>query len=196
MPEIYTGVKFKTEFISKTPPQNEKILDAIYWANLISEKGMAPYNNAGSAGNLSFRLENSNRFIITATASDLGLLINSHYFVEVCDCNLRQKIVKAKGKHQPSSESMMHYFIYNKRKDVNAIIHGHWPEKLSLLQNGNYTCTNNEAPYGTILLIEELNHVIANHNFIVLKNHGFLAMGKSLKEAGELIDSIYDDLLL
>jgi len=196
MPEIYTGVKFKTEFISKIPPHNEKIFDAIYWANLISEKGMAPFNNAGSAGNLSFRLENSEHFIITATASDLGLLIDNHYFVEVSDCDLSQKIVKAKGIHEASSESMMHFFIYKNRKDVNAIIHGHWPEKLSLLQNGKYPCTQNEAPYGTTQLISELNNILADNNFIILKNHGFLAMGKSLKDAGKLIDSIYNDLLL
>jgi len=196
MPEIYTGVKFKTDFISKTPPQNEKIFDAIYWANLISEKGMAPFNNAGSAGNLSFRIENSEHFIITATASDLGLLINNYHFVEVTDCNLSNKVIKAKGLQEPSSESMMHYFIYKNRKDVNAIIHGHWPEKLSLLQNGKFPCTKNEAPYGTTELISELSSILADNNFIILKNHGFLAMGKSLKDAGEIINSIYDDLLL
>ena len=72
--------------------------------------------------------------------------------------------------------------IYEKRPEVNAIFHGH---SLELLKPGIVT-TEEEKPYGTVELVEEVLKVLDNDVF-VLKNHGFVSLGKTMDEAGNNI---------
>ncbi len=196
MSEIYTGVKFKTVHLSTKSPLDKLIYELIFWANFMSQNNMTPPNQGGSAGNLSFRCTKAkNQFIITATASDLGLLINNSKFIKVVACNYKSMTVEVEGLFEPSSESFLHHKIYEKRPEINAILHGHWPELLKNTENMNLPETKQEKPYGSMELVKEMEKIIDKANFIVLKNHGFLSLGKNIDQAGEQIMSIQKELI-
>ena len=72
----------------------------------------------GSWGNISMRIPN-NRIIITPSGSNY-MRINIDDFV-IMDLNGN----KIEGRLNPSSERLMHFQIYRKRNDVNAIVHTH-----------------------------------------------------------------------
>ena len=90
------------------------------------------------------------------------------------------------GKKKPSSESIMHHLLYRACGDVNAVFHGHndlivkYAEKLKL------PVTEKEYESGTIELAKEGLKVLGDNKVIVLKNHGFVSLGTTMKEAGEL----------
>lgn len=187
MPEEYTGIKFKVEFISKQLPISSLLNELKNWCFTFGQSKLAPAHPSGSAGNLSFRAEdNSDKFFITASAVDLNSqLIDSDFsFVEKCDFENRK--VYAHGTRNPSSESMLHYAIYRRRKDVNAIFHGHNDLILTNASLTNIPVTTNEAPYGSMALVDSLMAIINKGDFLILRNHGFISLGTNMERAGQL----------
>jgi ribulose-5-phosphate 4-epimerase/fuculose-1-phosphate aldolase len=181
--------KFKVEFISNMPPQDERVKQLGDWCHCFNKRGLTPrFNGTGRAlGNLSFRFESGgSSFIITGSALDSKEKLGHHDFVRVVESYPEKMEVVAEGKRDPSSESMMHYEIYRRRSDVNAIFHGHDKEitvNASLL---GLPETGKEELPGTVELMREVIRILDNNNFIVMKNHGFLALGKNMDEAGSL----------
>ena len=117
--------------------------------------------------------------------------MKSDCFVRVITCDLEQKVVKAYGKKKPSSESILHYTIYKHRPEVNAIFHGHCDTILKNTTKLNLPETRIEVPYGTLELVELVKEIVYEGNFLNMKNHGFLSLGKTLKEAGEQTLEVY-----
>jgi len=190
MSEIYSGTKFKTILKGKNFAYDKRINELIYWGEYLSKHQMAPKYAGGSSGNISFRLnENGNEFIITATSTDLENL-KSGDFVLVENVLLHEKKILVKGTKEPSSETMLHYSIYAHRTDVMAIFHGHWPHLMQLAEQFGFIQTKNEQEYGSLELVTEVIEVLENHHFIIMKNHGFLVMGKSIEDAGKILQSI------
>ncbi|MDO9578479.1 MAG: DUF559 domain-containing protein [Candidatus Cloacimonadales bacterium] len=183
---IYQGVKFKTNFIYKTPPIHEDIEELKNWCRIFHEKNLAPPYPGGSFGNLSFRTR-MNTFIITGSRIGLKCSLIADCFVEVFDCDSRKKELNVVGLREPSSETMLHAAIYQKRPDVRAIFHGHSPELLQNAKRLHIPETKEEKPYGTIELVESVLEIIDKNNLIMMKNHGFIAVGSSMAEAGELV---------
>jgi len=128
-------------------------------------------------GNISVRY--GKRMIITATNSDLGNLSNDD-FVEVIDYNPATNIAMVIGTKKPSRETPMHWLLYS-RDDINAIIHTH------KIFDGIPT-TKEEKPAGSLELAFEALKTIGNNKLINLKNHGSIAVGRTLQEAMEVID--------
>jgi len=182
----YEGVKFKTVLIARILPGDKRIDNLRYWCREFARNNLAPRYDGGSFGNLSFRVSSGeNRFIITASGVDLGGVLDEDCFCEVRDVDLKKRIVYASGKNEPSSESMLHCAIYNKRPDVMAIFHGHFDMASEIWKKG-IPITKNEAPYGTIELVNEVISIVHRGDFLIMKNHGFLSLGKSMDDAGKL----------
>ncbi len=193
--EKYTGVKFTTIFISREAPANTNIPELIYWCNQFSKHNLTPQYENGSAGNLSFRINSNNtQFIITATGIITKEITSNDNFVEVIDCDINSKILKATGIREPSSESMMHHTIYSQRKDVNAIFHGHSELILINAIKLGLPVTPGEAPYGTTEMVESISPLL-NNNFFIIKNHGFVSLGKTMQQAGEQTLLIMNNIL-
>jgi L-fuculose-phosphate aldolase len=188
MPEAYTGVKFKTVFLEKSIVKNEKIKELVKWCNRFAKLGLSPKYGDGSAGNLSFRTEKG--FIITGSRTDFSA-IKENEFTEVLECNADKKEVCVIGLKEPSSEAFLHFSVYKERKDVNAVFHVH--DNAVLKANLNLPTTEKEQPYGTLELVNEVLKVLDNNNYIVIKNHGVLALGKTIEEAGELAVSKHEE---
>lgn len=187
MNEKYEGVKFCTQFVSKGSPENIYIEDLRHWCKVFHDNDLTPPYEGGSSGNLSFREKKTeNAFIITGSRIGLKQSLSDDKFVRVHACCLDKNTVYASGKIDPSSESLMHYAIYNQRKEVNAVFHGHSPEIMTNYMKIKLPVTHREEPYGTVKLIKTIMDIIEDHNFIILKNHGFIALGKTMEEAGTL----------
>ncbi|OGC09777.1 hypothetical protein A2246_00205 [candidate division WOR-1 bacterium RIFOXYA2_FULL_37_7] len=181
--EIKVFPKFAIKFLSESFPKDRRIEMLKFWFEEFLNKKLMPKYEGGVFGNLSFRLkDNKDEFIITASGMKEPSSADS--FIKVSLVDLKKKEVYAHGKNPPSSESMFHFMIYKKRQDINAIFHGHCEEMLKNCNKLKLPCTEKEEPYGTIELANGILEVLDNHSFLIIKNHGFISLGKDMDSAG------------
>ena len=184
-----TGARFETVFLSKNPPHDEKTNRLIYWAKRFDKLGLTPK----SAGNLSFRTGKG--FVITGTGINLGA-IEKEGLVEVLKVEIEKSpiLVYAKGRVSPSKESLLHSEIYELRAEINAVLHAHDQLVLAFVDKLRMPCTEREQPGGSYELAKEVNKLLClrkDVRYFVLKNHGIIAMGETLEEAGGLAESMH-----
>ena len=185
MSEEYQGVKFRTILKDSILKGDFNLEELKYWCRIFHEKELAPPYDGGSYGNLSYRkTPGCNIFVITGSCTCLGNYSDNESFVEVTACDMDSNIIHAEGKRNPSSESMLHYAIYEQNKNVNAIFHGHY----GALFESNFAIqiptTEKEAAYGTKELVLETLKISSISDFFLIKNHGFVSLGESMQEAG------------
>ncbi|OGC07565.1 hypothetical protein A2526_03875 [candidate division WOR-1 bacterium RIFOXYD2_FULL_36_8] len=174
--------KFTTKFLNHETPDDPRIERLKYWCMEFIKEDLMPSYGDGAYGNLSFRLkEGFCEFIVTAS----GLKsVSAESFVKVTSIDFDRQTVYVQGTRAPSSESMFHFLIYQKRKDVNAIFHGHSQKILDIAEELKLPSTLKEEPYGTLELAKAILDILNENNFIIIKNHGFLAFGKTMDIAG------------
>ena len=183
-----TGVRFETLFLSKIPPRDERIDQLVYWCQRFDELGLAPM----SAGNLSFRTKQG--FIITATGLELRAVKKGN-LVEVMkvETNNKQTLVYVKGRMVPSKESVLHSSIYDLRSKINAVFHTHDQLVVELADELKLPCTEGEQPRGSNELVKEVQRMlglIEDARYLVLRNHGVIAMGETMEAAGSLAEDM------
>ncbi len=193
---IYQGIKFKTKIINKIPPEHSGLEELKYWCREFHKFHLAPPYPGGSYGNLSFRVKKGeDAFIITGSKIGLKEKLTDDCFVKVSSCSLKNETICISGVKEPSSESMIHFAIYHQRKDINAIFHGHCEKILSNAHRLKIPETKKEEPYGTVELVEKVLEILNNKSFLIMKNHGFISLGKTMQEAGELALGMYQKCL-
>lgn len=197
--EKYSGIKFQVIFLREAVLYFPQIDDLKKWGKRLSELGFIQHyknetepNRLSSAGNLSFRYDN--RFIITASYSDLADLRDED-FVEVEKVDLKQRKIYVNGFREPSSETMLHSAIYQKRSDVNAILHAHGQKLLRNYEKLGLKSTKYFAPYGSMQLVNSVIEVLGNENFLIMKYHGFLSLGDTTNNAGKYVEDVYKRLM-
>jgi L-fuculose-phosphate aldolase len=99
---------------------------------------------------------------------------------------------------KPSTEIRMHLRIYEKRRDVAAVVHAHPPTATGFAVAGEglmapvlpelilLTGPVPLVPYGqpgTEALTDQLDPFLADHDAFLLANHGATTVGRSLEEA-------------
>lgn len=188
--EGYVGVKFKAVQLSSEislvvknhfPPFKGS-------ARLLKEYGMTPKNG----GNIS--LKRGNGMIITTSGANLGCLEQDE-IVFVRRCSVKDRTVEYNGANPPSSESFLHYLIYQCRGDIGAIVHAHDPATCNFAGE-KVQETAKEEPYGTLALAEIACDTFSkNESIIVLKNHGYVAIGQNIEEATDLIISTHQTIV-
>ncbi len=197
--EQYQGIKFDVRFIADEIPQFEEIEELVTWGKKLSDfECIATYsapdneNCLCSAGNLSVRKED--HFIITSAGSNLGKLTKDD-FVEVVNVDLTTKLIAVKGTTEPSSETMLHNEIYQKRDDIKVIFHGHNDCILEFAKKLGIRSTIEQYPYGTVDLMESVIQVLDDEiSFLIMKGHGFLSFGKTCQQAGEQIINVLKEI--
>jgi len=183
----FHATKFRTHFNARTIPRHPKIDELKKWCADFHRSGLTPLHKHGACGNLSFRLSDGEiPFVITASGASFHETPQDDFFVKVDHCDMENMVVYAEGTREPSSESLFHFAVYRERKDVNAVFHGH--HKLLLLKGPQIGLkeTTREEPYGTVELVDSILEVLNQENFLLLKNHGFISLGRTMEEAGEL----------
>ena len=194
--EKYVGVKFRTQFSSKSPPDNYLIRDLLLWCRRFHEIGFAPADLAKNeiAGNMSIRTLDG--CIITPTGIPFDKLKRED-FVEVTGFEIGKKenVVLARGLREPSSEAIMHSIIYLERPHINAVFHGHSELILKVAGQMGIPVTEKKQPYGTPDLAREVMKILDLGNFLIMRDHGFLCYGGSPAEAGAMALKVYEKAL-
>lgn len=191
----YHGVKFEVKAVDKNIPSGSRLKELKYWCRKFHDCNLAPAYKGGSYGNLSFRIrKGGNEFIITGSKIGLKDSLSDKCFVRVLKADLDKGVVYSRGAKEPSSESMLHYAIYKKRADVNAIFHGHCREILCSAGRLNMRQTRKKEPYGTLRLVNSVLESLGKEDFIIMKGHGFISMGKTMAQAGKRAINIYNSI--
>jgi len=180
----YVGVKFRAiRLPGELPPE---VADLYLLFKRTGDRLKAHHMTPANAGNLSIRHDDG--FLISASGSNLGCLEKNELPL-VQHCDVEAERVSYQGPVKPSSESIMHWLIYQNRPEARAIIHAHdefaaRPELLS----GQVEESEREEPYGTIELARMAIATFQRaERIIVLKNHGYVAIGSDLDGTCDLV---------
>jgi len=176
-------IRFNTVFVSDKISVDAKIVELKDWSEQFQKNGLTPEVEGNYTGNLSFR--SGEGFVITASGLKNKENLADDCFVYVKDYDKKSNTFYVEGKKKPSSESIMHHLIYETCKDINAVFHGHNDTIVTNAEKLKLPVTEKEYESGTIELAKEGLKVLGDNKVIVLKNHGFVSLGTTMKEAGE-----------
>lgn len=143
----------------------------------------------GTWGNFSIKVKN--KIIITPSGYSYELMTPNDLVIINMDGNI------VEGDRVPSSEWMMHSEIYQKREDVDIILHTHptyssiasvtLDEIPSLIEDSamilgpSIKVTDYKLPGSKELAVETVDKLNEN-NAVVMRNHGLVTVGISLNE--------------
>ena len=145
----------------------------------------------GSWGNISIKCHDGN---IAITPSGTNYEKSKPEDMVITDIN--GSVIE--GKLAPSSERLMHYAIYKKRPDVNAIVHTHsvYSSVLSVTDDkippitedtamilGNGVNVSEYAITGTQELADKVVKGLDTNNATIMKNHGAVTVGSDMERA-------------
>lgn len=182
--EKYSEPKFKTVFPSNNLPKIKKSYELIKWFRRFHNICLAPEYKKGSSGNLSFRYKDG--FIIKGTKTYFrNIKPNELVFIKKFD--LKNKVTYCIGKNIPSTELQMHHLIYEKKKSVNAVFHVHDYKIMGKAEKYGIPVTKVTEAGTEKIGYDVLRCLNGKNNFVIMKNHGVVAVGKTMKEAGNLI---------
>ncbi len=176
MAEVYVGRKFKTKFIKGVREDAGKIDGIISVGRELNTLGLTPEN----AGNISVRTANG--MLITVGGKNKGEL-KEEDVVEVTFFD--GKTAEVIGEKEPSSETPLHWQVYQKFGGINAIIHAHDQEVLKNAVKLRIPSTKHAVGYGTQYQAKQVVEALKYGNYVVIKNHGIVSTGKDLDEALE-----------
>ena len=160
----------------------------------ICEVGHKIYNDgfvAANDGNISVKVSD-NEYYCTPTGVSKGDLTPDMII------RIDGKGNKIEGRLNPSSEIKMHLRVYQERPDVNAVVHAHPPVATAFTVAGvpldkyilpeavltiGYVPTCEYGTPSTMEIPDSLMPYIQNHDAFLLKNHGALTVGNTLKKA-------------
>lgn len=181
-------VKFRAVELDTRPIRRPGMKVLARWCAAFDRHGLAPVEDGASAGNLSFRVLGG--FVITATRTRLKRAIPWHSFVDVSWWDWGRWSIGYMGGAPPSSDSFLHAAIYEKRPDVGAVFHGHDPVILKaaprLARQWPIAFTPRERLFGTRVDARETARALGARDYLIRKGHGFVAVGRTPDEAGEL----------
>lgn len=177
--------KCKINFVSEDIPDDKGIKDLKNWCTQFLRNRLITIDD-NSLG-LSLRTEDG--FIITG--NKLKPNLSDDCFMSVLNYDVYNNSLFIEGASDPSVETVMHYLIYNTRFEVNAILCGKDDAIVKHAKELKVTETTEEIPHGTIELANEVLDILQDNNFVVIKNYGFISLGKNMKEAGELALKMY-----
>jgi L-fuculose-phosphate aldolase len=154
---------------------------------------------AGMDGNVSARLD-ATTLLVTPSGLTKGRLAPGDLVAVDLDGQPRSG-----ARRRPSSELRMHLRVYRVRPDVQAVVHAHPPTATGfavagedlvapvlpeiILQAGAVPLVPYETP-GTEALADRLEPYLAEHDVLLLANHGATAVGPSLEVALQRMESL------
>jgi L-fuculose-phosphate aldolase len=161
------------------------INDLKLYASKIVQTGLV----VGAGGNLSMR--DGNIMYISPSGFDLQE-IEDHQWVRV---NIETGEILDDLK--PSSEILMHLECFRKRPDITAVLHAHPSYSVGVSSAGHnipslfpdFSAMIKSVAYldymipTTEVLADAISGVIEENDVVVMRNHGVLTVGKTMKEA-------------
>jgi len=152
----------------------------------------------GTSGNISLFNRELNLIAISPSGLDYQSLIPEDIPV------LRTDGTQVDSKRLPSSEFHFHLALYNKRNDINSIVHTHSdyastiaclgielpPVHYMIGFSGSKVPLAPYRTFGTKELSKSIIENIDNFNAILLENHGLIALGNTVSRAYACAEAI------
>lgn len=165
------------------------------------EKGFV----SATDGNVSVRLE-TGTFLTTRTGVNKGMVTDE----DIIEVNLHGEVVSGNyaldessmtrpvGSRRPSTELVMHLYIYSQRLDVNAVVHAHPPYAtgFATARQPLTGCVFPEVIVGlgaiplaeyatpsTLEVVKAIEPFVKQTDAILLANHGVVTYGNDLYDA-------------
>jgi len=193
--ELYQGVKFSHTQISRSFHYDHRLELLNRWVYLFTELGLAPLHSSGAYGNQSYRTSDSS-FVITRSGMSPQNSLDVENYVYIKGFDDISGTFTTEGISPPSSESFLHYVLYKSKPHIHSIMHGHSSLLCSYAKHLKIPVTEHYHDYGTPELAEAALQISEGPiDFFVLKDHGFVALGKDIKTAGELTLDYYLKLI-
>ena len=174
--------------------EDESRRDLVRFSKWLARLGFTP----GTSGNLSVRLD-ERRLLVTPTGVSKYLLCASDMVI----VDLQGRLLA--GSRSVTSEIGMHLAVYQCRKDVGAVIHSHPPIATAFACSGKaldeLLCQEavmtlgivplaRYATTGTNEVAASLLPWLADHDSILMANHGAVSYGKNLVEAFQRMETV------
>lgn len=168
--------------------------ELIYYGNKLIADGMTK----GTGGNLSFFDRATGLMYITPSGIEFDRIQPEDIVLMDIDGNV------VEGTRKPSSEWAMHLVYYQKRTDIDAVIHAHTtystvfaclnedlpPSHYMLAVAGaNVRCAP-YAPFGTPELAANAFEAMQDRKAVLLANHGIIAGESTLKRTYNVIEEV------
>lgn len=179
---------FNTIFLTKDLPADTGITRMAWWGKRFSKMKLVQ----GIEGNLSFRTQLG--FVISGTGVELDN-IGSETVVEVTGVvyGLNKTSVYVKGAVVPSRETILHSQIYEVLPEINTIFHVHDSQVMQKAERLGVVVTSLEKEAGSQELAQEAVILLRSNKairYLILKNHGIVALGESMDDAGKLVEGM------
>jgi ribulose-5-phosphate 4-epimerase/fuculose-1-phosphate aldolase len=179
------SLAFSTVFLTNNPPTDDRIPQLVAWGKRFYTSGLVQ----GIEGNLSFRTKLG--FIISGTSVALDAL-TAETVAEVTGVvyGLNKTSVYVKGQVIPSREVILHAQIYEYLDKINAIFHVHDPKMMAKAEKLGIPATSSEKAAGSQELAQQAVELLKTNSklkYFILKNHGSIALGTNMDEAGKAI---------
>jgi len=168
---------------------NKILKDLVDASHSVNDKDLTP----GKSGNISCRFyeDGISKVAITKSGISKGMV----GIDDIMIVDMGGNVLEGEGK--PSSETFLHLEIYNKRKDINAVVHTHSPyasgfsmsgkelkrlEGFGKIENPYISLVKHSKP-GSRELAKDTAEMMQDEDAVILKNHGVVATGPNLDEA-------------
>jgi hypothetical protein len=147
-------------------------------------------------GNVSARIADTGKFIITGSGTGLKFPIAARDFCEVSSFDIAQNRVVCRGPLPASSESMSHGAIYAARPEAGAVIHIHDRVMYRLLIREGAPQTPADATFGSpemALAVGRLAARLPPVAVLVMAGHedGLIAFGPDPQSARDALWDVY-----
>jgi L-ribulose-5-phosphate 4-epimerase len=176
--------------LSKYQAYKKEVLDASLW---LSEHGYFG-SLRGYGGNVSVRIDDTAIAITPSAVKYQDLSVG-----DICIIGFDNKEIEIKKGRKPSIEAGMHGVIYQKRSEINAIVHTHqtYGSVFAILNmpipplfdevSWALGTTVKVIPYalsGSKELAANVGAKLSNNaNAYIIQNHGILALGENIDKA-------------
>lgn len=175
---------------SKYKAYKKDVFDASLWLSAHGYFGSL----RGSGGNVSVRVNDAAMAITPSAVKYQDLSVG-----DICIVGLNNKEIEIKKVRKSSIEAGMHSVIYQKRPDINAIVHTHqtFGSVFSIL-NMPIPALFDEVSWALGKTIEVIPYAVSgskelatnvgaklsnNANAYIIQNHGILALGENIDKA-------------
>ncbi len=152
----------------------------------------------GTGGNLSIYDSEKDQMIITPSGIEFDKLTAEDMVV----MDLDGKVIS--GIRKPSSEYMMHSYIYKDRPEIKSVVHAHTmyatvisclgitlpPVHYMIALAGKDVRCAEYATFGTEQLAINAVEAMKDRNAVLLANHGIIAGSKNIQNAFNIVDEI------
>jgi L-fuculose-phosphate aldolase len=163
--------------------------EIIFWGTQLHQYGI----NYGRSGNMSMRV--GDKILVTAHESYPGFLHDADILIIDKEGNV------VEGNKEPTSEKLLHVFVYQRFPQKRVVIHAHPPYTVYYFHShdtlipitleervylGNVNSITQKTP--TITDLTSVHRALENNDIVVIRDHGVVAMGEDFQYTFSLIE--------